>query len=173
MPPNTTSTWSSWISFVATASAAASSVSLSSRWSSMCRPNRPPRALMSSITMRATFAPATPMNERAPVWSVITPTLIGSGVIAPAELGDLRGSLVPGLLHDRRDLRVRGEGLPALGVPVEDHPHAIVLVGVPEDDCALGPMLTPFVGALGRENRFELVEVSDGGCCQKHVLSSY
>src|SRR3954454_19477339 len=137
MPPNTTSTWSSWISFVATASAAASSVSLSSRCSSTGRPSRPPRALMSSITMRATFAPATPMNDRAPVWSVITPTLIGSGVIAPTELGDLRAALVSGLLHDRRDRGVGGECLPALGVPVEDHPDAIVLVGVAEDDRAV------------------------------------
>jgi hypothetical protein len=32
---------------------------------------------MSSITIRATFALATPMNDSAPVWSVITPTLIG------------------------------------------------------------------------------------------------
>src|SRR3954454_9707846 len=134
MPPNTTSTWSSWISFVATASAAASSVSLSSRWSSICRPNRPPRALMSSITMRATFAPATPMNERAPVWSVITPTLIGSGVIAPADLGHLRRALVSGFLHDRRDGGIGGKRLPAFRVPVEDHPDAIVLVGVAEDD---------------------------------------
>ncbi len=39
---------------------------------------------MSSITIRATFALAMPMNESAPVWSVITPTLMGS-MIPPIE----------------------------------------------------------------------------------------
>ncbi len=31
---------------------------------------------MSSMTMRATLAFAWPMNERGPVWSVMTPTLM-------------------------------------------------------------------------------------------------
>src|SRR4051812_4530879 len=77
MPPRITSTWSSWTSFAAAASAALSVVSLSSRWRSSRRPRRPPAALMSSMTILATLALATPMNESAPVWSVITPTLMG------------------------------------------------------------------------------------------------
>ena len=51
-----------------------------------------------------------------------------------AELRHLGPALVPGLLHDRRDLGVGGEALPALGVPVEQRPDAVVLVGVAEHD---------------------------------------
>ena len=40
-----------------------------------------PRALMSSITILATFALAMPMNDSGPVWSVMTPTLMGSDLM--------------------------------------------------------------------------------------------
>jgi hypothetical protein len=44
------------------------------------------------------------------------------------------------LLHDRRDLGVGHEVLPALLVPVEDHPHPIGFGGITEDERALsGP----------------------------------
>ena len=46
------------------------------------RPNRPPLALMSSITILATLALAMPMNESGPVWSAITPTLIDGSLMA-------------------------------------------------------------------------------------------
>jgi hypothetical protein len=39
-------------------------------------PNSPPLALMSLITILATFALAIPKNESGPVWSVMTPTLM-------------------------------------------------------------------------------------------------
>src|SRR5205809_2098425 len=80
MPPRMTSTPSSRTSFAAFSAATASSVALSSRQSSSWRPRRPPLALMSPITMRATFALATPTNESGPVWSAITPTLMVRGL---------------------------------------------------------------------------------------------
>ena len=76
MPPKITSTWSCSTSFVALAAATESVVALSSRYRSTCRPNRPPLALMSPMTILATFALATPTNESGPVWSVMTPTLM-------------------------------------------------------------------------------------------------
>ncbi len=78
MPPKTTSTLSCSTSFVATALATASSVAPSSRHSSRCRPSRPPLALMSPMTILATLALAVPTNESGPVWSAMTPTLMGS-----------------------------------------------------------------------------------------------
>src|ERR1700730_17473534 len=76
MPPKITSTRSCSTSFEALASATLSVVALSSRYRSICRPNKPPFALMSLITILATFALAIPRNESGPVWSVITPTLM-------------------------------------------------------------------------------------------------
>src|SRR5689334_8024409 len=84
MPPRMTSTSSFWTSFVAHSAAAASSVALSSRCSSSRRPRRPPLALMSPTTILATFALARPMIESGPVWSAMTPTLMGS----PSADGD-------------------------------------------------------------------------------------
>src|SRR5919198_4569266 len=78
MPPKTTSTSSCCTSFAALAAATASSVALSSSTSSSWRPSKPPLALMSPITIRATLALARPTNESGPVWSAISPTLIGS-----------------------------------------------------------------------------------------------
>src|SRR4051795_791424 len=167
MPPKITST-SSWTSLVAQASAALSVVSLSSRWSSTCRSSRPPPALISSITIFATFASAMPMKERGPVWSVMTPTFT-LGVIAATALCDLRRSLVSGFLHDRRDLGVGDEALPALVVPVEEHPDAVLLVGVAEDLRALGAVRPSLVGALRREDAREPFEVLDGRCGQNHL----
>ena len=78
MPPKTTSTLSCSTSLAAFAAATASSVALSSRYSSRCRPSRPPLALMSPMTILATLALASPTNESGPVWSAMTPTLMGS-----------------------------------------------------------------------------------------------
>ena len=78
MPPKTTSTLSCSTSLAATAAAVASSVAPSSRHSSRFRPSSPPLALMSPMTILATLALATPTNESGPVWSAITPTLMGS-----------------------------------------------------------------------------------------------
>src|SRR5271166_3890805 len=89
MPPKITSTWSCWTSLVALTSATLSEVALSSRYRSICRPSKPPFALMSLIAILATLALAIPMNESAPDWSVITPTLIGVSFMAlsPRFLG--------------------------------------------------------------------------------------
>ena len=63
---------------------------------------------------------------------------MGAGLTGQAsqrdELRGLRLRLVAGLLHDRRHLGVGDEALPALLVPVEDDPDAIVLGGVAEDE---------------------------------------
>src|SRR5438067_1063646 len=61
------------------------------------------------------------------------------GVVLAAELRHLGRALVPGFLHDRRDLGIGGEVLPTVGVPVEDHPDAVVLIGVAEDERTLRP----------------------------------
>src|SRR3954451_14825508 len=108
MPPKTTSTPSCWMSFLAQSAAMASSVALSSRCSSRWRPRRPPLALMSPITMRATLAFARPMIESGPVWSAMTPTLMGS----PAGIGDAvmissLGSQVPVAGSDSQQRGVR------------------------------------------------------------------
>src|SRR5689334_19069931 len=71
----------------------------------------------------------------------------GSGVAARRERRGLRLPLVAGLLHDRRHGRVGDEALPALLVPVEDHPDAVVLAGVAEDEGALRAVLLALVGA--------------------------
>src|SRR5260370_27794468 len=143
MPPRSTSTWSSWTSLVAAAAACASSLALSSISSSTRRPSRPPDALISSTTSVAVLAWAPPRGERAPVWSAITPTLIVSRMtsllrlVAAAELRHLRPALLPGLLHDRRDLRVSGEALPPPQIPLEDHPNPVSPVGGPGHKPAL------------------------------------
>src|SRR5438067_3469015 len=135
MPPRSTSTCSSRTSLVAAAAAWSSSLALSSISSSTRRPSTPPDALISSTTSVAVLAWAPPKGARAPVWSAITPTLIVSDmtsplrVVAPAEFRHLRPALVPGLLHDRRDLGIGGKALPAVEIPVEDHPDPVALVG--------------------------------------------
>ena len=131
----------------ATASATASSVALSSTNSSTGRPSRPPRALMSSITILATLALAMPMKDRAPVWSVMRPTRAGRlmrcSSSAPHASYEPRSSAacglaeVAGLLEDRRDLGVGHEVRPARLVPVEQRPDAVLLGGVAEHRRAL------------------------------------
>src|SRR3954454_15590551 len=93
MPPRITSTSSRSTSFVAAAAAAASVVSLSTRYSSTFRPSKPPFALMSSMTILATLALATPINDSGPVWSVMTPTLIADdGIALSSQPFDASGS---------------------------------------------------------------------------------
>src|SRR6185436_16795494 len=79
-------------------------------------------------------------------WSA-PPRRSALGLVAATELRHLGPSLVPGFLHDRRHLGVRGEALPAFPVPVEDHPDPVVLVGVSEDGRALGTVLLPLLCA--------------------------
>ena len=74
------------------------------------------------------------------------------GVVLAAELRRLGLSLVSGFLQDRRDLGVGDEVLPALGIPVEEHPDPVVLVGVAKDRRTLGTVLLSLLGALGRED---------------------
>src|ERR1035441_198307 len=154
MPPRSTSTWSSWTSLAAAAAACASSVALSSMSSSTRRPSRPPDALISSTTSVATLAWAPPMMDRAPVWSAITPILIASRMTSLLRLV---------AAAERRDLRVGGEALPAVEIPVEDHPHPVVLVGVAEHERALRAVLPALLGTLGGEDAREAVEILDRG----------
>src|SRR5947209_7434099 len=179
MPPSSTSTCSSWTSLVAAAAARPSSLALSSISSSTRRPSRPPDALISSTTSVAVLAWAPPSGERAPVWSAMTPTLIVSGmtsllrVVATAELRHLRPALMTGLLQDRRDLRVGGEALPALEIPVEDHPDPVALVRVAEHERALRAVLPALLGTLGGEDTREAVEILDRGRRQEHPGPPY
>jgi SAM-dependent methyltransferase len=82
-----------------------------------------------------------------------------SGAALAGELRGLRSRLVPGFLHDRGDLGVGHEALPALLIPVEDHPDPIVLGGIAKDQRALRPVLLALLRSRGREDRHELVEV--------------
>src|SRR5437763_13881620 len=89
-------------------------------------------------------------------------------LVVAAELRHLRPALVPRLLHDRRDFRIGGEGLPAVEIPVKDHPDAISLVGVAEHERALRAVLLALLGTLGGEDTAKAVEVLDRGRCQEH-----
>src|SRR5207248_10943570 len=51
-------------------------------------------------------------------------------------------------------------------VPVEDHPDPIVLGGITEDEGAFGSVLLALLGALGREDLEEVVEVFDLRHCE-------
>src|SRR5579884_270990 len=179
MPPKTTSTWSTSTSFLALAAATSSSVALSSTCSSSRRPSSPPSALTSSTTILATLTLASPTNESGPVWSAISPTLIGpsgavpmafSGLEVADELSHLRPLLVPGLLHDRRHVGVGREALPAVQVPVEDRPDAVRLVRVAEDRRALRAVQLALLGTRARVDLDEPVEVLHRRRCQDHRL---
>src|SRR5690242_4105886 len=95
---------------------------------------------------------------------------VPSGVVPAAVHGGLRHVLVTRLLDDRRNLGVRDEALPALGVPVEDHPDAVVLVRVAEDGRALRAVLLALLGALRREDLEEAVHVLDRCGCEQHLF---
>src|SRR6478735_6752775 len=179
MPPTTTSTPTCSTSLVATASATASSVALSSTNSSTGRPRRPPRSLMSSITILATLALAMPMNERAPVWSVTRPTRAGrlsalmlrpSRLVGAEEQRGLRLVEVTGFLDDRQALGVGHEVRPPGLVPVEEHPDAVLLGRVAEHVCALAAVLGALVGTLRAEDVQEPLDVLDLCRCQDHGL---
>src|SRR5207249_742213 len=89
-------------------------------------------------------------------------------VVLAGELRRLGPTLVPCFLHDRRHLGVGDEALPARRVPVEEHPDTILLGGITEDGRTLGPVLLPLLGALGREDLLEAVEILDLRRCQDH-----
>src|SRR4051812_45482952 len=167
MPPTTTSTPTCSTSLVATASATASSVALSSTNNSTGRPRRPPRSLMSSMTILATLTLAMPMNDRAPVWSVMTPTraerlMFVIAVSRPVRAEQQRGlglAEVSGILEDRRDLGVGHELRPARFVPVEQRPHAVLFGRVAEHRRPLRTVQGPLLGTLLAEHIQESVDV--------------
>src|SRR5262245_5359813 len=47
----------------------------------------------------------------------------------------------PGLLKDRRNVGVGGEALPPLRIPVENRPHPVAVVRIPEDVRTLAAVL--------------------------------
>jgi hypothetical protein len=57
--------------------------------------------------------------------------------------------------------RIGDEVLPDLPTPVEQHPDAVRLIGIAEDMRTLGAMLPSLLGARGREDLYEPVEVLD------------
>src|SRR4249919_3231131 len=85
--------------------------------------------------------------------------VLGLGVEVAAERRSLGPTLVSGLLHDRGDVRVGDEALPAFLVPVEDHPDPVVFVGVAKDVRTLRPVLLPLLGALRGEDLHEAVVI--------------
>src|SRR6266508_1903726 len=94
------------------------------------------------------------------------------GVVPPAELRRLRPVLVPSFLHDRRDLGVGDEALPAGLVPVEQHPDPALLVGITEDGRTLRPVQSALLGSLGGKDLLEALVVLDGRRCQDHLFTS-
>src|SRR5207247_204022 len=72
------------------------------------------------------------------------------GAVLAAKPCHLGLTFVPGFFQDRRDLGIRDEALPALLIPVEQHPDPVVLIGIAKDDTALRPVLHALLGALGR-----------------------
>jgi hypothetical protein len=77
----------------------------------------------------------------------------GLGLGLAVELaGDLRNlwpTCVPGFLKDRRDFGIGDEVLPALRIPVEQHPDPALLIGIAEDVRTLGPVLLSLLKARG------------------------
>src|SRR5450755_29322 len=82
-------------------------------------------------------------------------------LIAAAEHRNLRPALVARFLHDRRDLWIGGEALPAVEIPVENHPDPVILVGVAEHKRTLRAVLLALLSTLGGEDIREAVEVLD------------
>ena len=87
-----------------------------------------------------------------------------SGLLAVELAGELRNlwpRRVPGCLKDRRDVGVGDEVLPALRVPVEEHPDPALLIRVAKDVRTLGPVLLSLLEACGREDTPPAVEILD------------
>src|SRR5262249_24657246 len=92
-----------------------------------------------------------------------------SGAAATCELRGGRLPLVARLGQDRRHLGVGDEALPALLVPVEDHPGPVLLERVAEHERPLGTALLALLRALGREDLHEAVEVLHLCRCEQHL----
>jgi hypothetical protein len=106
--------------------------------------------------------------------SVSRPAVRG-GVLAvefAAVLCNLWPSRVPGFLQDRRDIRIGDEVLPALRVPVEEHPHPALLIGIAEAMRTLRTVLLSLLEACGREDTPPAVEILDLGRCENNFASS-
>jgi hypothetical protein len=73
--------------------------------------------------------------------------------------------------RDRRDLGIGEEPLVILNLPVEEHPHPVGVIGIPEHLGALAPVLLSLLDALGLEGLQELIEVGDLGDGDDHVFS--
>src|SRR5262245_26478232 len=90
------------------------------------------------------------------------------GFTPGCERQRLRLAGVSRVLHDRRNLGIAYEALPALLVPVEDRPHPVRRGGIPEDQRSPGPVQLPLRGAAGGEDLQELVEIRDRRRCEQH-----
>src|SRR5437879_6197584 len=83
------------------------------------------------------------------------------GAVPTAEDRRLRLTYVPGFRNDRRNFRVGEEVLEALLIPVEDHPDPIGFRRIAKDGRTLGAVLLSLLGALGRKDFQEAVEILD------------
>src|SRR4051794_34011915 len=73
-----------------------------------------------------------------------------------------------GILEDGGDLGVGHEVRPALLVPVQDRPDAVVVAGILEHHRTFGPVVLALVSALRPEHFQELLDVVDGRRGQNH-----
>jgi hypothetical protein len=89
------------------------------------------------------FRVESPLRRAAP---------LGGGELAVELAGELRylwPTCVPGLLKDGRDLGVGDEVLPALRIPIEEHPDPALLIGIVKDVRTLGAVLLSLLKACG------------------------
>src|SRR3954447_5372718 len=134
---------------------------------SAARPLRRSRTPPSERTLRCASVrgctPSRTASDRAPSRR----RLPGRDELAVELAGDLCNlwpTCVSGLLKDGRYLRVGDEVLPALRVPVEQHPDPALLVGVVKDARTLGAVLLTLLEACGREHTPPAVEILDLRC---------
>jgi hypothetical protein len=78
---------------------------------------------------------------RSPAASRVSSGVWGLAVELTGGFRDLWLTCVPGFLKDRRDLGVGEEVLPALRIPVEEHPDPALLIGIAKGVRTLGPVL--------------------------------
>jgi hypothetical protein len=84
---------------------------------------------------------------RSPATSRGPTRRLGLAVKLASEFRHLWPTCVPGFLKNRRDLGVGEEVLPALRIPVEEHPDPALLIGVAKGVRTLGPVLLSLLKA--------------------------
>jgi hypothetical protein len=108
----------------ATAAARGAGLAQLRSWRGYLRSNYPAaEGLLGTLARYDSFRVEPPLRRRPAQRDELAVELAG-------ELRDLWPTCVPGFLKDRRDLGVRDEVLPALRIPVEEHPDPALLIGI-------------------------------------------